>query len=67
MRAHLGDVEARDDYQYLIDKAHDDSDKYGEIWLLYLREVVLRELLEEYLEGFEQYILEFERIVKEYG
>lgn len=53
-KAHLGDAQARDEYQALIKEAHDKGDKYRKLYLCYLQQFVLRELLEAYVEELEK-------------
>lgn len=55
-KAHMGDAKARDEYQELMNQARDSGDDRREIYLYYLKERVLRQILEECADDTEKYI-----------
>lgn len=42
---------AQDEYNLLIREAYNKGDKFRRLYLFYVREVVLREILEEYIDA----------------
>lgn len=53
-KAHYGDAASRDAYQDLIREAHIDGDSYRKMYLFYLKERTLREMLEAYIAEMEK-------------
>jgi len=59
-KAHFGDNEAINEYGEMIAEASRSGDKQRLLFLHYVREIILAELLTEYLDGFGQYAEQLE-------